>query len=122
MPTPASDADDPAAVLLADHCQRRLTAVPGWRSSTNCMYTGEYSRRWRFPGPHGWVPPVLSNMAASSLSRRQPNPASSLPASNKNPSQEAKDERLNFRANERLAGILAQLKDEYGITMSESIS
>jgi hypothetical protein len=68
-------------------------------------------------------------MTASSLSPRQPVPTSpvlnsstkSRTKSSKKSSQEAKDERLNFRANERLVSILAQLKDEYGITMSESI-
>jgi hypothetical protein len=68
-------------------------------------------------------------MTASSLSPRQPVPNSLVPNSSKKSSkksckkssQEAKDERLNFRANERLVSILAQLKDEYGITMSESI-
>ena len=60
-------------------------------------------------------------MTKSSLSPRQPVPTSPVPNSSKKPSQEAKDERLNFRANERLVSILAQLKDEYGITMSESI-
>jgi hypothetical protein len=64
-------------------------------------------------------------MTTSSLSPRQPVPTSSVPnssaKSSKKPSQEAKDERLNFRASERLVSILAQLKDEYGISMSESI-
>lgn len=60
-------------------------------------------------------------MTSSSLSPRQPVPTPSVPNSSKKPSQEAKDERLNFRASERLVSILAQLKDEYGITMSESI-
>jgi hypothetical protein len=64
-------------------------------------------------------------MTASSLSPRQPVPTSPVPnsskKSSKKSSQEAKDERLNFRANERLVSILAQLKDEHGITMSESI-
>ncbi len=60
-------------------------------------------------------------MTTSSLSPRQPVPTSSVPNSSNKPSQEAKDERLNFRASERLVSILAQLKDEYGITMSERI-
>lgn len=60
-------------------------------------------------------------MTASSLSPRQPVPTSPVPNSSNTPSQEAKDERLNFRANERLVNILAQLKDEYGLTISESI-
>jgi hypothetical protein len=85
------------------------------------MYSGEYSRRWRWPSPSGLASHPISPMTASSLSPRQPVPTSSVPNSSKKPSQEAKDERLNFRANERLVSILAQLKDEYGITMSESI-
>lgn len=40
--------------------------------------------------------------------------------SSKHPSQESNHERLDF-ASERLVSILAQLKEEYGITMSESI-
>jgi hypothetical protein len=64
---------------------------------------------------------------SGTLSFRQRNTANrvdtsiSVDASTNNLTQETKDERLNFRANERLVSILSQLKDEYGITMSESI-
>ena len=43
-----------------------------------------------------------------------------MPDSSKT-SQEAKGERINFRASERLVGLLTQLKSKHGITMSESI-
>ena len=89
--------------------------------SANCMYNGEYSCRWRWSSLSGRVSHPTSPMTASSLSLRQPVPTSPVLDSSKKPSQEAKDERLNFRANERLVSILAQLKDGYGITMSESI-
>ena len=44
-----------------------------------------------------------------------------MPDHSSKTSQEAKGERLNFRASERLVGLLAQLNAEHGITMSESI-
>ena len=37
------------------------------------------------------------------------------------PSNEAKDERLNFRASGQLVAVLSDLKNKYGISMSESI-
>jgi hypothetical protein len=122
---------DKAVTSKATQGQDRCLAFYWFRSDTtssgshtasaNCMYNGEYGRRWRWSCPSGRVSHPTPPMTASSLSPRQPVPTSSVPNSSKKPSQEAKDERLNFRANERLVSILAQLKDEYGITMSESI-
>ena len=101
---------------------RADTTSPGPAPATaNCMYNGEYHHLWCLPGLSGRCDHPTGPMTKSSLSPRQPVPTSSVPNSSKKPSQEAKDERLNFRANERLVSILAQLKDEYGITMSESI-
>jgi hypothetical protein len=37
------------------------------------------------------------------------------------PAAERKDGRINFRANDRLISILADLKEQKGMTMSESI-